>query len=277
MTVLYVNGSYEEEETAAISALDRGFLYGEGLFETLAAYGGNIFRPERHLSRLWESAQALEILLPFSEEECGAILEELLSKNGLSDAYIRLTVSRGTGEGMVREDAGEPTVIGVARPLKPYPDNLYRSGARVVTTSYHLGPLSRHKTLSFITNIRARAEARKRGAHEGILFDRRGDPAECSASNIFTVKDGKVITPSLESGILPGITRAEVIDICRVDGIPVEERSLLLDETRSADEMFLTNTIMGVMGVAAVDDVTLPSERPMVDLISAKYFARLRA
>jgi branched-subunit amino acid aminotransferase/4-amino-4-deoxychorismate lyase len=268
---VYLNGNYLDETNAALAASERAFLYGEGLFETLAAYGGRIFRLEKHLDRLRRSAAELGIAVPLEPAQAGAMLEELMKRNGLSDAYLRLTLSAGRAPGMVPQEQGEPTVFAVARPLTQYPPDLYERGARIVTTRHYLGPLSRHKTLSYFTNTRARREAVEKGADEAILFDRAGNPAECSASNLFVVRDGRVSTPALDSGILPGVTREEIIGICRAEGIPVEERIVLLEELRSADEVFLTNTLMGVLGVAAVDDVSLPPDRPVTARLAERY------
>lgn len=275
MPILYLNGLYTDEAEAHISAGDRGFLFGEGLFETMAAYEKKIFRLERHLERLWESASALEIPIPLSRGDAGDILRNLIEKNDLSDAYLRLTVSAGRAEGMVPDRKAFPTVLAVAKPLNHYPAELYAGGAGLVTTPYYLGPLSRYKTLSFLSNVRARTQARQRGADEALLFDRNGNPAECSASNLFMVKDGKTATPPIDTGILPGITRAEVIDIGGSEGIPVEERLISLEELRCADEIFITNTIMGIMPVGTFDEITLPSERPLAKRFAESYAARL--
>ena len=271
MATVYLNGDYLDEANAALAASERAFLYGEGLFETLAAYGGRIFRLEKHMNRFRRSAADLGIAVPLEPAQAGAMFEKLMERNGLSDAYLRLTLSPGRAPGMVPQEPGEPTVFAVARPLKRYPADLYERGARIVTSRYYLGPLARHKTLSYFTNTRARREAVEKGADEVILFDRGGNPAECSASNLFVAKEGRVTTPSLDSGILPGITREEVIEICRGERIPVEERIVLLEELRSADEVFLTNTLMGVLGAASVDDVSLPPDRPFTARLAECY------
>ena len=165
--------------------------------------------------------------------------------------------------------------LALAKPLTGYPEELYRDGAAIITTSFYLGPLSRHKTLSFLPNIRARAEARAAGADEGIISDRDGSPAECTASNLFTVRSGTVITPPLDCGILPGVTRAEVLDICRSEGVPVEERRLSSPDLASADEIFLTNSLMGVLPVGRLDGAPLPAERPVAEALAGSYGARL--
>jgi branched-subunit amino acid aminotransferase/4-amino-4-deoxychorismate lyase len=270
-TAVYLNGVFMDEADAALSPGERGFLYGEGLFETLAAHGGEIFRLEKHMDRLRRSAAALGVPVSLGNEQAGAVFEELMERNGLSDAYLRITVSTGCASGMVPQEPGEPTVFAVARPLKRYPPELYERGARIVTTRYYLGPLSRHKTVSYYTNTRARQEAVEKGADEAVLCDRGGNPAECSASNLFVVKEKRVSTPALDSGILPGITREEIIELCLREGIPLEERIVLLDELRFADEVFLTNTLMGVLGVASVDDVSLPAARPLTRRIAECY------
>lgn len=275
MAHVYLNGEYVDETEAAISACDRGFLYGQGLFETFAAYSGKIFRLDRHLDRMFASASALGMPVTLSSDEADDILNELLDRNNLSDAYLRLTISAGCAPGMVPTGPGEQTVLAVAGKLKRYPREMYERGARVITTQYRLGPLSMHKTLSYFPNVLARTQADEAGADEALMLDDRGRPAEGSASNIFAVAGGTVITPHLSCGVLPGVTRAEVLDIAREEGIPIEEKSPGEAILELADELFLTNTIMGVMPVGRIDGKELPARRPVTQRLAKTYTARI--
>jgi branched-chain amino acid aminotransferase len=276
MPIVYLNGIFMERDAARVAPNDRGLLYGDGIFETLIARNGRIFRLDRHLRRMYRSAAELELKMPLEIAEAAGVLEKLVAANDLQDAYLRFMVTRGVSEGMAPADTGEATVFAVATPLRPYPDELYDRGAVVISTPYYLGPLSRHKTLSFLPNVLARMKAKKKGGDEGLIFDRKGDPAECSSSNIFIVVRGVVVTPPASSGILPGITRGEILEICREKSIPAEERGILLDELRSADEMFVTNSIMGVMPVGRLDDVKYRGERAVTSVLASTYLARVR-
>ena len=253
---VYVNGEIVGRDAATVSAFDRSFLYGDGLFETVRAYEGAPFRMDEHLDRLAGSAGALGIPMPARAAVADAVAR-LIDLNGLGDAYVRITLSRGTHAGALAPDEPpEPTLVIEARELRPYPPELYERGARAIVSSLthdSSSPVRRHKTTSYITNVLARSEAKERGADEAILLDAAGRVAEGATSNVFCVRGGRLVTPPLDMNILPGVTRAAVIALAREAGHAVDEAPFGLAELRSADEVFLTNSLMEVMPVRSVD------------------------
>ncbi len=253
--MVYLNGEFVERERATVSAFDRGFLYGDGLFETVRAVGGVPFMLAEHLARMAGSADALGIAMPDTGAVAAAI-GRLIELNALTDAYVRITLSRGEHTGALAPDEPpEPTLLIEARKLHPYPAEMYERGANVVVAESvrHSGSaVSRHKTTSYVACILARREAKERGADEAILLDRDGHVAEGATSNVFCVRDGRLLTPPLDLNILPGVTRATVIKLAGEVGIEVEEARFDAAALASADEVFLTNSLMGVMPVGSV-------------------------
>jgi len=247
--VIYLNGSLVARSDARISALDYGFLYGFGLFETMRAYGGHVFRLERHLERLTDCAEALGIAVDVPVLRSAVI--DTLRANRLGDARIRLTVSIGEG-GMVPDPAscGEPTVLVTAGHYRPLPEQVYQKGFRAIVSSIccnSQSPISTMKSLNFLENMLARQEARTAGADEALFLNEKGLLAEASVSNVFLVVGGVLKTPGRESGILPGITREAVLELARRVDIPVVEGDVTLDELLDAGEAFLTNSLIEVM------------------------------
>lgn len=255
--VVYLNGEFIPRAEARVSAFDRGFLYGDALFETIRAYAGKPFLLDEHLARMANSAQELGILAPDRDELIRAI-QTLIERNGLADAYIRITISRGIHAGTLAPDKPTvPTVLVEARQLHPYPLELYARGAKLTVSSFTHDSASRvrrHKTTSYITSVLARREAKERGADEALLLDSAGHVAEGATSNIFCVVRGNLVTPPLDMNILPGVTRAAVIRLSRDAGIDVNEVRFGIAELAGADEIFLTNSLMELMPVRAVDE-----------------------
>jgi branched-chain amino acid aminotransferase len=252
MNKVYLNGRLVDERRAVVSALDRGLLYGDGLFETMRAYGGRVFRLDQHLARMARSAKALRI--PFDVKPDA--VTKLLRANGLADAYVRITLTRGVHGGDLGLDTGaRPTQIIQARAFHAYPPRLYRRGMKVALADAvrpSRSAAGRHKTLSYIENLLARDAAKGRGFDETLFLDDRGFVAECATSNLFWAKKGTLFTPAASMNILPGITRAAVIEIARADGVKVKEGRFRLAELKRADEVFLTNSLMEVMPVREV-------------------------
>jgi branched-chain amino acid aminotransferase len=263
MLYVYLNGKTVPENEAYVSIRDRGFLYGDGLFETIRAYKGHAFRLDDHLDRLFASAKELKILpsedtrtnvetqhlasLQVHATQLRQAVQKLLSLNGLADAYIRITLSRGHIQ---------PTLIIETRPLTPYPQEYYENGISVIVSKTRIStswPLTAHKTLNFMNNIMAREEANSLGVQEVLFLNTDAHVAECSVSNLFFVKDNEVITPSLKANILPGITRKVVLEICEQNDIAAREDLFTLETLMDADEVFLTNSLMEVMPVSAID------------------------
>jgi len=262
MEWVFLNGRFVERGEAAAPALDRGLLYGYGLFETMRSYGARVFRLEEHYRRLCEGAAVLELPPALTLDDLRAAIDALLESNRLADAYLRLTVTAGPAP-----DGGgaSPSVLLVARPLSGYPPDLYQRGMAAVTSASRrneVSPLSRVKSLNYLDNLLAREEARRKGADEAILLNTRGLVAEGSASNVFLVGSEGILTPGIDSGALPGITRATVIELAREAGIACAEGEVATEALVQAAEAFLTNSIMGIMPLTRLDGQPIGSGRP---------------
>ena len=262
--IVYLNGSLIPRNEASVSVLDYGFLYGFGLFETMRAYGGRVFRLKKHLNRLARSAETLGIAIPVIDWE-GAVMDTL-RVNKLGDARIRITIS--TGEGGVVPDpttCEKPTVLILASPYTPHSREVYEKGFKAIISSIRRNsqsPLSRLKSANYLESMLARQEARKAGADEAICLNEKGLLAEASMSNIFLVTNGILKTPGLESGILAGITRETVIEIASQSGIDTLEEDISLDELLRSEEAFLTNSLMEIMPLTEVAEKPIGCGRP---------------
>ena len=273
--VVYVNGEIVERAEATVSAFDRSFLYGDGLFETIRAYHGVPFMLAEHLERMAGSTAELGIRMP-DREGISEAVAQLIERNGLSDAYVRITLSRGvhTGE-LVPDEPPEPTLVIEARPLHPYPSEMYEKGGAVIVSSVKhdsSSPARRHKTTSYLPSLLAKREAKERGADEAILLDHEDRVAEGATSNVFCAWEGQLFTPPLELNILPGVVRATVLRLAREAGLEVHESIFSLTALRLSDEVFLTNSLMEVMPVRAVDReaaTTVPG--PITSSLAAAY------
>ncbi len=255
---LFLNGEFLPETEARVSVMDRGFLYGDGVFETMRAYRGHIFRLGAHLQRLFRGLDALMIRMAWTPEYLHDVLYRLLEVNGLDDAYLRLTVSRGTGgRGIEIKGCGSPTVAAFARELSPHPPELYSKGVRLriceERRSCRAPGDSYIKPLSFLGNILARAEASGQGAFEALMLNHDGHLSEGTVSNLFFVTGGVLRTPSVEAGILRGVTREVVLEAAKREGIPVEEGLFGREDLYRAEEVFLTSSVMEIMPVAEID------------------------
>ena len=286
--LVHVNGQLFPTDAPALCALDRGFLYGDGLFETLRAYQGVPFLLDRHLARLAASAAELRISDGLDTAALARNVAELLHLNGLAgtranppDAYIRITLSRGAHTGRLElEPTSTPTVCIVARPLRTLPQAYYEQGVPAVITSIRQNaesPLPRHKTLNYLANLLAKTEARARGAYEAIFLNTRGEVAEAASSNLFLVLGGRLLTPSLDANILPGIARAEILRLAGTVGIQAAERTVGPDELRSADEVFLTNSVIELLPVRSIggQDVGAGAPGPITGQLQAAYRRRV--
>ncbi len=265
--LIYLNGRLVPKEQAAISVFDHGFLYGDGIYETMRAYNGSFFLLSRHLVRLRYSADAVSLTLPMSLDKIGAALHETLTANRLGDAYVRLHISRGPGE--IGLDPGlcpEPTMVIIAKPFKPYPLEYYDRGVSVsIVTTRRNHPLALNPSIkgtNFLNNILAKVEANKTGAYEGIMLNWEGFVAEGTISNIFLVKEGVLRTPALSVGILEGVTRGLVLDLARKEGIPAQEAAFYPQELLESDECFITNSTVEIMPVTLINGSRVGSGRP---------------
>lgn len=262
---VYLDRAFVERAAARVSLFERGFLFGDGLFETLRTYRRRVFRLERHLERLAQGLDVLRIPLPLSHAEIASAIERLLDLNGLQDAALRLMVWRGEGGGVDPADSVVPRLAVVARPPAPYPPALSErgmKGALVSIRQNEWSPLARLKSLNFLPGILGRMEARAKGADEAILLNTRGRLAEGAVSNVFLVAGGRLLTPSLDCGVLPGVTRAAILELAREMGRGVTEREVEPAELQAADEAFLTNTLMEVMPLTSLDGAPIGAGRP---------------
>jgi branched-chain amino acid aminotransferase len=256
---IYLNGKIVPAKEAVVSVFDHGFLYGDGIYETIRVYDRVIFMLEEHLGRLYRSASMIGLTLPFEIDSLKISIYETLIANALRNAYIRLTVSRGHGPiGLDPDLCPEPTTVIIAQELKEYPRAFYEKGINLIITETRrnikeaINP--KIKSLNFLNNILAKLEAKKRDAYEAIMLNAYGKLAEGSISNVFFYKDGVLCTPSLECGILDGITRGFVIELAMREDLKIKEGEFTKEDIYSAAEVFITNTTLEVMPVSKVDD-----------------------
>jgi len=264
--LMYVAGEYVPVGEARVSALDAGLLFGAGLFETLRVYGGRPFRLGAHLARLRESGEALRILVAETDDEIAAVIDRLVAENGVGEARVRLTATRGPLAEGAEDDAGPPaTLLVTAGPMTPYPEAFYRGGATVIVSDIHASetdPRTYHKTTNYLANLLALREARRGRAAEALRFNSRNHLAEGAVSNVFLVSGGRLLTPPVEDGLLAGITRSAVLEVAAEVGVDAEQRSLAVGDLLDADEVFLTNSIMEVMPVTRVEARTIGAGEP---------------
>ncbi len=247
--LVYMNGVLAPKEEAKVSVFDRGFLYGDGVFETIRIYAGKPFMIDEHITRLLNGLKTVR----FKKLPSGLKVhsEKVIEANGIGNGVLRIEVTRGEAS-----DNVEPTVVITAKETVPYAEELYTKGFRTIISKVrkdHYSPICNIKSANFQVFLLAKYEAVDAGVDEAILLNHEGFIAEGSVSNVFILKAGRLITPSIESGILPGITRKVVIEIAQKMGLKVEERGILPEELYSADEAFLTNSLMEVMPLVDVD------------------------
>ena len=264
--IIYLNGDLIPRSQAKLSPFDHGFLYGYGLFETMRAYGGSIFRLDRHLARLHHAAETLNIASRLNTFDLEKACSDLLKANNLAEARLRLTVSSGEGDIIPNPDTcRDITLFIVARKLVPLPPESYKWGYTAVLSSCRRNsqsPLSRLKSTCYLENALARQEAMSADADEALLLNERGFVAEGSSTNIFIVSGETLVTPSTESGALPGITREAVLELAQATGIMPAARQVELKELLGADEAFLTNSIIEIMPLTRLDDKPIGSGKP---------------
>jgi branched-chain amino acid aminotransferase group I len=261
--IVYLNGSLIPRSQASISAMDYGFLYGFGLFETMRAYGGQVFRLDSHLNRLAHSAEILG--LPIEALDLKGAVMDTIHANKLSDARVRIAISIGEG-GIVPDlsTCTQPTVLILAGHYKPYPEQVYEKGFRAVVSSIRRNSqslLSRLKSANYLENMLAKQEARAAGVDEALCLNEKELLAEASMSNIFLVNDGVLRTPGKESGILPGITREVVLELAPQLGLSTFEQDIKLDELFQTQEAFLTNSLIEIMPLTEINGKPVGSGR----------------
>jgi len=253
--IVYLNGAMVPRSQAKIPAMDYGFLYGYGLFETMRAYSGTVFRLDSHIARLARSADRLGIAIDTTILKKAVM--DTIKVNGLRDARVRLTVS--IGEGSLVPDLHSctaPSILVVAVKYTPYADEVYQRGFRVSVSSIRRNsqsPVPAMKTANYMENLLARQEAKAAGVDDVLFLNEKGQLTEASTSNIFLVSKNVLKTPRQESGILPGIIRDVSLELVSQMGIIALETDILLEEMVEADETFLTNSVVGMMSVTEVN------------------------
>lgn len=258
MAAIFLNGRLVDRQNAVISVYDHGFLYGDGVFEGLRVYNRKVFKLKEHLIRLYESARHIALVIPQTLEELAADTKACVEASGMSDGYVRLVVSRGEGNlGLDPRSCPKPTVVIIVDGIKLYPAEMYEQGMEVVTAATirnHPDALDpRVKSLNYLNNILAKLEANRAGVPEAIMLNHLGHVAECTADNIFIVKNGVLSTPARHSGILDGVTRQTVLELAVKLGIPHREETLTRHDLFTADEMFLTGSGAEIVPVTKVD------------------------
>lgn len=264
---VYVDGKWYPKSEAKVSVFDHGLLYGDGVFEGIRAYNSLIFKLKEHLDRLYETAHTIMLEIPMTKEEMTQAVVKTLQANGLCNAYIRLVVTRGTGDlGLDPRKCKRATVIIITDKIVLYPDELYKNGLEIITV-----PTVRNlpealnpqlKTLNYLNNIMAKIEATNAGYQEAIMLNFQGYVAECTGDNIFMVKKGELATPPAYLGALKGITRNAIIEIASGQKVPFKERILTRHDLFNADEAFLTGTAAEIIPVVKIDGRVIGSGKP---------------
>ena len=266
-SVVYINGLFTPLKNARVSILDRGFCYGDGLFETMRACKGNIFRPDHHLERLFRSLPLIYIDLPMTRQEVKDVVQETLNRNKFRNAIIRLTITRGINEPSFQIDREvSPTIVVHVRPHRPLPQNVYRNGAQITLMTLPAPTLpgvnQGLKTCNFLSNILVREISQRKGCMEGVIIDPNLGVTEGATSNLFIVKDGVLKTPAVNDGVLEGITRRVVLEIAGNHKIPVEKDILYEEDVLTADEVFITNSGIDIVPVVRVDNTSIGNKKP---------------
>jgi len=265
---VYLNGKLVEKEEAKISVFDHGLLYGDGVFEGIRAYAGKVFSLDEHLDRLYNSARAIMLNIPLTKEELKKAILTTLRENKLSDAYIRLVVTRGSGDlGLDPKKCPSPGIIIITDKIVLYPEDYYSKGLEVVTVATKrnlpeaLNPAI--KSLNYLNNILAKIEAGLRGSPEAIMLNKDGFVAECTGDNIFIAKNNTLFTPPTHIGVLEGITRNVVMKLAREKlRIMVKEDVFTQYELYTAEECFLTGTAAEIVPVVKIDGRIIGEGKP---------------
>lgn len=255
---VYISGKFVDKEDAKVSVYDHGLLYGDGVFEGIRSYAGQVFRLKEHVDRLYESARAIHLTIPMTPEEMAQAVIDTLKINNFTDAYIRVVVTRGAGSlGLDPRKTTDPQVIVITDLISLYPEEFYENGLAIITAGTirnHPAALSpRVKSLNYLNNIMAKIEGTNAGCLEALMLNHSGYVAECTGDNIFIVKHGVIHTPSIDAGILDGITRKAVINLATEKGYAVVERTMERHDILTADECFLTGTAAEVIPVTKLD------------------------
>ena len=264
---IYINGEFFDKDNAKISVFDHGLLYGDGVFEGLRCYNGKIFRLEQHIDRLWDSAKSLDIEMPMTKAEMMTATIQTTRLNQVTDGYIRVVVTRGVGDlGLNPYICGTPQVIIIAAQLALYPKERYETGLDIVTAgTMRMPPAAlnpRVKSLNYLNSIMAKIEAIRAGCVESLMLNHKGEVSECTGDNIFIVRNGVMMTPPIDAGILEGVTRNVVLELAAKLGIPAKECAFTRHDVFVADECFLTGSAAELIPVVAIDKRTIGDGKP---------------
>ncbi len=264
---IYFAGKFVDRSEAKVSVFDHGLLYGDGIFEGIRIYGGNVYRLDEHLERFELSARAIMLKLPLSRKELAEAVCETCRRNKLNDGYIRLVATRGEGDlGLAPWSCPKPVVFCIADKIQLYPQEYYDNGLAIVTVpTRRIAPDALPptiKSLNYMNNIFAKIEARQAGALEAIMLNHLGYVAECTADNVFVVQKGEIFTPAASQGALKGITRQTIFDIAKELGVPMREADLTRYDVWCADEGFLTGTGAEVIPFVKLDGRELGDGKP---------------
>ena len=264
---IWIDGEFLPADQARISVFDHGLLYGDGVFEGIRVYNRNIFLEQEHIKRLYESAKCILLNIPITPDQLSRALAETVRLNGIEEGYIRVIVTRGAGLlGLAMERAGRPSVIIIAGSIQHYSPESYERGLRCITAATlrnHPATISpRIKSLNYLNNVLAKAEATNAGADEAVMLNPDGYVAEATGSNIFVARDGKLLTPPPSAGILEGITRRLVMELARKRNHPTIEANLVRQDVYVADECFLTGTATEIVPVVSLDHRSIGDGSP---------------
>ena len=277
---IFIDGKYCNERDAKVSVFDHGLLYGDGVFEGIRAYNGRVFKLKEHIDRLFYSAKAILLEIPMSPGTVMKATVETIRANRLRDCYVRLLVTRGIGTlGLNPRSCKKPSVIIIAGKIQVYPAELYARGMDIVTVptvrNLHSAVNPAIKSLNYLNNILAKIEANNAGVEEAVMLNSEGYVSECTADNLFVIKQGALLTPPLSAGALYGITRGTVMELAEQLGVKVAETNLTRYDLFNADECFLTGTGAEIMPVIKIDGRVIGSGNPgaLTKKLVAEYHA----
>lgn len=264
---IFIDGKFLNERDAKVSVFDHGLLYGDGVFEGIRAYNGRVFKLKEHIDRLFCSAKAILLEIPMSHAALMKATIETIRANKLRDCYVRLVVTRGVGNlGLNPRSCKKPSIIIIAGKIQVYPPELYAKGMDIVTVptvrNLHSALNPAIKSLNYLNNILAKIEANNAGVEEAVMLNAEGFVAECTADNLFIIKNGEVFTPPNSAGALYGITRQTVIELAQASGLKVSEPNLTRYDLFNADECFLTGTGAEIVPVVKIDGRVIGTGKP---------------
>ncbi|MEM1085252.1 MAG: branched-chain-amino-acid transaminase [Verrucomicrobiota bacterium] len=264
---IWLDGKLVDESEAKLSVFDHGTLYGDGVFEGIRFYNRRVFRLEEHIRRLFDSARAILLKMPWTKEEVCRFTIDTMKANGLDDGYVRLVVTRGAGGlGLSPYLCEKPSMFIIASTIKLYPQEHYEQGLDLITCATRrpapAALMPQVKSLNYLNNVMAKVEAIQAGALEAVMLNEQGYVAECTGDNLFLIREGKLSTPPVSDGALDGITRRVILELADRLGVPAEERSMTRYDIFTADECFLTGTAAEVIPVKSLDQREIGEGKP---------------